>query len=78
LGRAAVALRGALIGDILAAHGGAPGDAINLGFVGFNGVAYSEDLRLVALAAVLSTWLFSVVHRSGFQPVLASGFVLSI
>lgn len=83
---AAVALLGALIADILAAHGGAPGDAINLGFVGFNGVlaslaAYaviSEDLRLVALAAVLSTWLFSIVHRSGFLPVLASGFVLSI
>ena len=83
---AVVALLGALIADALAAHGGAAGDAINLGFVGFNGVlaslaAYaviSEDLRLVALAAVLSTWLFSFVHRSGLLPVLASGFVLSI
>ncbi len=83
---AVVALLGALIADALAAHVGAAGQAINLGFVGFNGVlaalaAYvliAPDLRFVALAAVLATWLFSFVNRSGYVPVLASGFVLAI
>jgi urea transporter len=83
---AVVAFLGALIADALAAHVGAAGQAINLGFVGFNGVlaalaAYvliAPDLRFVALAAVLATWLFSFVNRSGYVPVLASGFVLAI
>jgi len=83
---AVVALLGALIADALAAHVGAAGQAINLGFVGFNGVlaalaAYviiAPDLRFVVLAAVLATWLFSFVNRSGYVPVLASGFVLAI
>ena len=54
--------------------------------VGFNGVlaalaAYivvAEDLRLVALGALLSTWLASYVYRGAPVPVLASGFVLAV
>jgi urea transporter len=65
---------------------GALGGAINSGFAGFNGVlaalaAYSivaPDLRLVALASVLATWLSSYVYRGAPVPLLASGFVLSI
>ena len=83
---AVVAVLGALTATALAAHGGAAGDAINLGFAGFNGVLaalavyalIAPDLRLVALASVLATWLFSFVNRSGSVPVLASGFVLAI
>jgi uncharacterized membrane protein len=41
-------------------------------------VLIAPDLRFVALAAVLATWLFSFVNRSGYVPVLASGFVAAI
>jgi urea transporter len=83
---AVVALIGAAIAAALATQAGAPGVAINSGFVGFNAVlaalaAYNliaPDLRLVALASVLSTWLASYVYRGAPVPVLASGFVLSI
>jgi urea transporter len=89
---ALVALLGAFTAVELAAEVsvvggvGALGGAINSGFAGFNGVlaalaAYSivaPDLRLVALAAVLSTWLSSYVYRGAPVPLLASGFVLSI
>jgi urea transporter len=83
---AIVAVIGAAIAAALAAQAGAPGAAINSGFIGFNAVlaalaAYNliaADLRLVALASVLSTWLASYVYRGAPVPVLASGFVLSI
>jgi urea transporter len=83
---ALVAVLGALTAVALAAHVGASGQAINSGFVGFNGVlgalaAYvivAADLRLVILAAVLGTWLASYVYRGAPVPVLASGFVLAI
>jgi urea transporter len=81
-----VAVLGAFTAVTLAAQGGAPGAAVNSGFVGFNGVlaalaAYiiiGADLRLVVLASVLSTWLASYVHRDAPVPVLASGFVVAI
>lgn len=84
--QAIVAVIGAAIAAALAAQAGAPGAAINSGFIGFNGVlaalaAYNviaADLRLVALASVLSTWLASYVYRGAPVPVLASGFVLAI
>ena len=41
-------------------------------------VIIAPEIRFVALAAVLATWLFSFVNRSGYVPVLASGFVLAI
>lgn len=83
---AVVATLGALTAIALATQAGAPGTAINSGFVGFNGVlaalaAYiliAADLRLVALAALLSTWLASYVYRGAPVPVLASGFVLAV
>lgn len=83
---AVVALLGAITAIALATQAGAPGTAINSGFVGFNGVlaalaAYiliAADLRLVALAALLSTWLASYVYRGMPVPVLASGFVLAV
>jgi urea transporter len=84
--QAAVAVIGAAIAAALAAQAGAPGAAINSGFIGFNGVlaalaAYNliaPDLRLVVLASVLSTWLASYVYRGAPVPVLASGFVLAV
>lgn len=83
---ALVALLGGFIAVALAEHVGRAGGAINSGFVGFNAVlaalaAYSivaEDLRLVVLAALLSSWLASYVYLGVPLPVLASGFVLSI
>ena len=71
---------------LLRSKPGAPGTAINSGFIGFNGVlaalaAYivvAADLRLVALGALLSTWLASYVYRGAPVPVLASGFVLAV
>ena len=83
---AVVAVIGAAIAAALAAQAGAPGVAINSGFIGFNGVlaalaAYTliaADLRLVVLASVLATWLASYVYRGAPVPVLASGFVLAI
>ena len=83
---AVVALLGAFIAVAIAAQAGAPGAAINSGFVGFNGVlaalaAYilvAPDLRLVVLGSVLGTWLASYVYRGAPVPVLASGFVLAI
>jgi urea transporter len=64
---AIVAALGAITAIALAKQAGAPGTAINSGFIGFNGVlaalaAYivvAADLRLVALGALLSTWLAS-------------------
>jgi urea transporter len=84
--QAVVAVIGAAMAVALAVLVGAPGAAINSGFVGFNGVlaalaAYNviaADLRLVVLASVLSTWLAAYVYRGVPVPVLASGFVLSI
>ena len=81
-----VALLGAFTAVAIAAQAGAPGAAINSGFVGFNGVlaalaAYilvAPDLRLVVLGSVLGTWLASYVYRGAPVPVLASGFVLAI
>ena len=83
---AVVAVLGAAIGISLAIHVGVPGDAINSGFIGFNAVlaavaAYvviAEDLRMSVLAAVLATWIFSVINRNAPFPALASGFVLTI
>ena len=83
---ALVAVLGDLIAVALGQHAGASGAAINSGFVGFNAVlaalaAYvviEADLRLVALGAILATWLASYVHRAAFVPVLASGFVIAI
>ena len=83
---AIVAALGAVTAIALAEQAGAPGTAINSGFIGFNGVlaalaAYiivAADLRLVALGALLSTWLASYVYRGAPVPVLASGFVLAV
>jgi urea transporter len=83
---AVVALFGAFIAVALATQADVAGASINSGFVGFNGVlaalaAYaviSKDLRLVLLASVLATWLFSYVNREWPAPALASGFVLAI
>ena len=83
---AVVALIGAAMAASLAAHVGAPGTAINSGFIGFNAVlaaiaAYalvSADLRFVALAALVATWTFSNVGRNRPAPALASGFVLTV
>jgi urea transporter len=83
---AIVAALGAVTAIALAEQAGAPGTAINSGFIGFNGVlaalaAYiivAADLRLVALGALLSTWLASYVYRGAPVPVLAAGFVLAV
>jgi urea transporter len=83
---ALIAAFGAFLANALAAEAGAHGGAINLGFVGFNGVlaavaAYvviAADLRLVVLASLLATWLASYVVHGFPAPVLASGFVLAI
>ena len=83
---AVVALMGAALASSLAAHVGAPGTAINSGFVGFNAVLaamatfalISNDLRMAALAALGATWIFSFVSRLGVAPALASGFVLTV
>jgi len=83
---AVVALMGAALAASLAAHVGAPGAAINSGFVGFNAVLaaiatyalVSNDLRMAALAALTATWIFSFVSRLGMAPALASGFVLTV
>jgi urea transporter len=81
-----VALMGALLAASLAAHVGAKGTAINSGFIGFNAVLgamatyvlVAADLRLAALAAIFSTWIFSFVGRNLPAPALASGFVLTV
>ncbi len=83
---ALVAVIGAFVANALAERAGTIGGAINLGFIGFNGVlaalaAYviiAPDLRLVVLGSVLGTWLASYVYRGAPVPVLASGFVLAI
>ena len=83
---AVVALIGAALAATLAAHVGAKGTAINSGFIGFNAVlgalaTYSivaADLRLAALAALFSTWIFSYVSRHVPAPALASGFVFTV
>ena len=83
---AVVAAVGALVAALLAAHVGAVGDMINSGFIGFNAVLASvatyelvaADLRLVLLAAMTSTWIFSFINRTWPSPALASGFVLTV
>ena len=83
---AVVALIGAALAASLAAHVGAKGTAINSGFVGFNAVLaalatyalIAPDLRLVSLAALFATWIFSYVGRNLPAPALASGFVLTV
>lgn len=83
---AVVAVLGALLGVSLAVHVGAPGTAVNSGFVGFNAVlaalaawvVIGEDLRWSVLAAVVATWIFSAINRNAPFPALASGFVLTI
>jgi urea transporter len=81
-----VALMGALLASSLAAHVGAPGTAINSGFIGFNAVLaavatyalIAPDLRVAALASLIATWIFSYVNRNVPAPALASGFVLTV
>ena len=83
---AVIAALGALVAVLLASHVGAPGDMINSGFIGFNAVLaavatyelVAADLRLVFLAAMASTWIFSFINRSWPSPALASGFVLTV
>jgi urea transporter len=83
---AVVALIGAVVAETLAAHVGAAGTAINSGFVGFNAVLaamavyvlVAGDLRLVVLAAIVATWIFSYVGRHVPAPALASGFVFTV
>jgi urea transporter len=83
---AVVALIGAALAATLAAHVGAKGTAINSGFIGFNAVLgalatyalVAADLRLAALAALFSTWIFSYVSRNIPAPALASGFVFTV
>src|SRR5215471_1414808 len=77
---AVVALIGAALAATLAANVGAKGTAINSGFIGFNAVLgalatyviVAADLRLAALAALFSTWIFSYVARHVPAPALAS------
>jgi urea transporter len=83
---AVVALMGAALAATLAAHVGAKGTAINSGFIGFNAVLgalatyviVAADLRLAALAALFSTWIFSYVSKHIPAPGLASGFVFTV
>jgi urea transporter len=83
---AVIAAVGALVAALLAAHVGAAGDMINSGFIGFNAVLaaiatyelVAADLRLVLLAAMTSTWIFSFINRTWPSPALASGFVLTV
>jgi urea transporter len=83
---AVVAVIAAVVAVALAVHVGAPGEAINSGFVGFNAVLaglavwvlVGQDLRLVVLAALVATWFFSAINRTAPFPALASGFVLTI
>jgi urea transporter len=83
---AVIAAIGALVAALIAAHVHAPGDMINSGFIGFNAVLASiatyeliaADLRLVLLAAMASTWIFSLINRNWPSPALASGFVLTV
>ena len=83
---AVIAAIGALVAALLAAHVGAAGDMINSGFIGFNAVLaavatyelVAADLRLVLLAAMTSTWIFSFINRTWPSPALASGFVLTV
>ena len=83
---AVIAAIGALVAALLAAHVGAAGDMINSGFIGFNAVLaaiatyelVAADLRLVLLAAMASTWIFSFINRNWPSPALASGFVLTV
>jgi len=83
---AVIAVIGALIAALIAAHVNAPGDMINSGFIGFNAVLASiatyelvaADLRLVVLAAFASTFIFSLINRNWPSPALASGFVLCV
>jgi urea transporter len=84
--QAIVATLGGLVAVLLAAHVAAPGDMINSGFIGFNAVlaalatyeVVAADLRLVFLAAMASTWIFSFINRTWPSPALASGFVLTV
>ncbi|HKP55318.1 MAG TPA: urea transporter [Polyangiales bacterium] len=81
-----VAMMGALLAASLATFVGAKGAAINSGFVGFNAVLgaiatyaiVAPDLRLAALAALFSTWIFGFFFRHFPAPALASGFVLTV
>jgi urea transporter len=83
---AVIAAIGALVAALIAAHVNAPGDMINSGFIGFNAVLaaiatyelVAADLRLVLLAAMASTWIFSLINRNWPSPALASGFVLTV
>ena len=83
---AVVAVLGALVAVLLAAHVGAAGDMINSGFIGFNAVLaavatyelVAADLRLALLAAMASTWIFSFINSNWPAPALASGFVLIV
>jgi urea transporter len=83
---AVIAALGALVAALLAAHVNAPGDMINSGFIGFNAVLaaiatyelIAADLRLALLAAMASTWIFSLINRNWPSPALASGFVLTV
>jgi len=83
---AVIAAIGALVAALIAAHVNAPGDMINSGFIGFNAVLaaiatyelVAADLRLVFLAAMASTWIFSLINRNWPSPALASGFVLTV
>lgn len=83
---AVVALIGALLAASLAAFVGTKGTAINSGFIGFNAVLgavatyalVAADLRLAALAALFSTWIFGFFARNLPAPALASGFVLTV
>jgi urea transporter len=83
---AIVAAIGALVANALAEVAHALGGAINLGFVGFNGVlaalaAYvivAADLRLAILGSLLATWFAAYIYRSAPVPMLAAGFVLGI
>jgi urea transporter len=83
---AVIAAMGGLIAVALAVHVHVVGGAIASGFVGFNAVLaalvtyilVAEDIRLAALAALVSTWIFSYVSLNAPFPALASGFVLAV
>ena len=57
-----------------------------VGFIRFNAVLgalatyviVAADLRLAALAALFSTWIFSYISRDVSAPALAWGFVFTV
>jgi urea transporter len=83
---AVIAAGAALIAVIFAQHSLIGGGEINSGFVGFNAVLaalatytlVAKDLRLIILAAIVATWIFTFIAKNAAFPALASGLVFTI